>query len=134
MKDPDWCDCGYQFRFKYVRKVQKSNGWIAKVWMGQHFIRIPHHARSYREYCLVSKNLELNKKFIVHLDKKSAVDKRERANLDKHFFWEHFEDQLSSEDEEYWRSGGLPFKRVFLAKKVDQPAECEPEDEPEPIL
>lgn len=134
MKDPRNCFCGHQFRHKTVRTFQKSNGWIAKVWIGKHYIPLPDRPWFRGEHCGVSRDVELNKAFIVALHK-NEVDTRERANLDKTFFWEHFEDELSSEDEDYWRPP--PFRRMLgspgeRSPKGGQPTECEPEGEPEP--
>jgi hypothetical protein len=145
MRDPKHCSCGYQFRHKTVKTFQKSNGWIAKVWIGQHFIWIPGRSAksngwiAKREHCGVAMDVELNKAFIVVV-KKNEVDTRERANLDKTFFWEHFEDELSSEDEQYWRPP--PFRRMLGSPGDGSPGErsprgnqatsSEPEGEPEP--
>jgi hypothetical protein len=129
MKDPRHCFCGHQFRHKTVRTFQKSNGWIAKVWIGKHYIPLPHRPWFKLEHCGVSKDVGLNKALIVVV-KKNELDTRERANLDKHFFWEHFEDELSSEDEEYWNP---PPRRKMLGSPGDgSPGERSPKGDQEP--
>jgi hypothetical protein len=72
---PGHCCCGHIFVHKKVIKIQKSNGFIAKVWLGLHFVK------SRRAECLASKDLEMNKAFIVVMEDSPVI------RYNKHLFF-----------------------------------------------
>jgi hypothetical protein len=54
-------------------KIQKSNGFIAKVWLGMHFEGIPGASKTKTAECLASKDIELNKAVIIIM-KESPIE------------------------------------------------------------
>ena len=78
---PGHCCCGHSFVHKKVIKIQKSNGFIAKVWLGMHFERIMGAPKTRRAECLASKDLEMNKAFIAVMEDSPVL------RYNKHLFF-----------------------------------------------
>jgi hypothetical protein len=114
---PGHCCCGHIFVHKKVIKIQKSNGFIAKVWLGLHFVK------SRRAECLASKDLEMNKAFIVVMEDSPVI------RYNKHFFF----------DWGWWTQSDSPLDHSESSPECWRPPttgspedELSPEPSPEP--